>query len=74
MGQRQVIIAQSSLTFAYKGEGILRANGIRVGIVRLSSEKTRRGCGYGLSLGEAELPKALALLKQQGAFIGEIVR
>ena len=43
-----MIIAQSSLTHAYKGEAVLRSVGMPVQIVRLSAEKTLRGCGYGL--------------------------
>ena len=74
MGQRQSIIAQSSLTFAYKGESILRASGIVVRIVRLSSERTQKGCGYGLSVNNADLDRAILLLRQRGAFVGEIWR
>ena len=69
-----MIIAQSSLTYAYKGESILRNAGVPVQIVRLSSEKTQRGCGYGLSIRDHELQKALSLLRRSGAFIGEIVQ
>lgn len=69
-----MIIAQSSLTHAYKGESILRSAGISVQIVRLSVEKTLRGCGYGLSIRDSELQKALAQLRSRGAFIGEIIK
>ena len=74
MGQRQLVIAQSSLTYAYKGESILRSAGIPTMIVRLSAEKTHRGCGYGLSINESDLQRALGQLRQKGAFIGEIVK
>ena len=74
MGQRQSIIAQSSLTYAYKGESVLRANGIRSQIVRLSGQKTQRGCGYGLSVASSDLDFAVAALRRAGAFIGEIIR
>ena len=74
MGQRQSIIAQSSLTYAYKGESILKANGIRSQIVRLSGQKTQRGCGYGLSVASSDLESALAVLHRSGAFIGEIIK
>lgn len=69
-----MIIAQSSLTYAYKGESILRSAGISVKIVRLSAEKTQRGCGYGLFVRDHELSKALMLLRRSGAFIGEILQ
>ncbi len=69
-----MIIAQSSLTHAYKGESVLRSAGVSVQIVRLSAEKTLRGCGYGLSVRDNELQKALSLLKSRGAFIGEIIK
>lgn len=74
MGQRQMIIAQSSLTYAYKGESILKASGIRVMVIKLSDQKTQRGCGYGLSVSENDLQRALSILRQRGAFIGEILR
>ena len=69
-----MIIAQSSLTHAYKGEAVLRSVGRPVQIVRLSAEKTLRGCGYGLLVRDHELQKALSLLKSRGAFIGEIIK
>jgi hypothetical protein len=74
VGQKFSIIAQSSLTYAYKGEAILRENGIHVQILRLSGQKTQRGCGYGLSVKDNELQRALSLLRQRGAFIGEIIK
>ena len=74
MGQRQSIIAQSSLTFAYKGESILRANGIAVRVIRLSSERTHKGCGYGLSVDASDLNRAIGVLRQRGAYIGEIIK
>ena len=74
MGQRQSIIAQSSLTYAYKGEGILRANGIYTEIIRLSGQQTQRGCGYGLLVSQKDLNRAVTLLQQNGAFVGEILR
>ncbi len=69
-----MIIAQSSLTHAYKGESILRSAGVSVQIVRLSAERTQRGCGYGLSVRDSELQIALSLLRRSGAFIGEIIQ
>ena len=73
LSQRQSIIAQSSLTYAYKGQSILQENGIPSQIIRLSGQRTQRGCGYGLSLAKQELPRAVMLLRQRGAFIGEIL-
>ena len=67
------IIAQSSLTYAYKGESILRASGIAVQIVRLAAGQTIGGCGYGLSIFETDLNRALGQLRSRGAFIGQIL-
>ena len=74
MAEKFLIIAQSSLTYAYKGEAILRENGMRVQILKLSGQKTQRGCGYGLSVKASDLQRALSLLRQRGAFIGEIIK
>lgn len=67
------VIAQSSLTYAYKGEGILRQAGIPVKIIRLSSGQTVNGCGYGLSVPADSLSACISLLKQRGAFVGQII-
>jgi len=74
VGERRSVIAQSSLTYAYKGEAILRAGGIRVQIIRLSGVQTQRGCGYGLSVAPHDLDRSVLLLRQSGAFVGEIIR
>jgi hypothetical protein len=74
MEKGRSIIAQSSLTYAYKGESILRANGIGVRLVRLSGNQSQKGCGYGLAVSQSELPRAVLLLRQSGAFVGEIIR
>jgi len=68
-----VIIAQSSLTYAYHGRDILSMAGIPCSIVRLSEGSTRRGCGYGLSLPSAQLNRALSLLHEKNAFVGEVL-
>ena len=67
MGERRSVIAQSSLTYAYEG-------GIRVQIIRLSGVQTQRGCGYGLSVAPHDLDRSVLLLRQSGAFVGEIIR
>ena len=74
MQEKMIIIAQSTLTHAYKGEAILRSGGIWVQTIRLSGKKTQNGCGYGLSLRESDLNRALMLLRAKGAFIGQILR
>jgi hypothetical protein len=74
MQEKMIIIAQSSLTYAYKGESILKGNGIWANTIRLSGQKTQNGCGYGLSLKESDLNRALMLLRAGGAFVGQIIR
>ena len=67
------IIAQNTLTHAYKGQAVLAQKGIQAAIVRLSSEQTTRGCAWGLSLAENLLPRAVKSLNEQGAFVGQIL-
>ena len=74
MSQRQVTIAQSTQTQAYMGQSVLQKGGIQASVVHLSGVKTQRGCGYGLVLFERDLPRAILLLKQRNAFVGEIIR
>ncbi len=50
MERKTKIIALSSVTYAMKGETLLRARGIGAQMVRLEASRTRRGCAYGLRI------------------------
>lgn len=51
-----------SLTHAMKGQKLLSGIGIVGKIVKLESEKTRRGCAYGIEFPCAELRRVRATL------------
>ena len=67
------IVALSSITYAMKGEELLRTHGIPNRVVRLSPERTKKGCGYGLELDKKRLAAALQLLRAAGIPPGEVL-
>ena len=44
------IFAISSLTYAMKGQQELNSKAIRSQIVKIDSEKTKKGCAYGIQI------------------------
>lgn len=66
------IIPLNSMTFAMKGEALLRERGIPSRIVRLPREMTVHGCGFGLSLACGSLYAARRLLAAAGIPMGEL--
>lgn len=76
MSQNQTgscILAFSTLTFAMKGEEALRMRGIFTRTVRLSPERTKKGCGYGLEMDCKLAAAARQLLKNAGIPFGELL-
>ncbi len=57
------VIALSSITYAMKGEGLLKREGIAAKQIRLAPHATRRGCAYGLAIPCTERHRAARLLR-----------
>ena len=68
------VIALASMTYALRGEGILRSAGIPVRIVRLSPGQTTRGCSHGLAINSINHDAARRALDNYGIPAGETVR
>ncbi len=60
------VIVLSSITYALKGQELLKNNGIYSNIVRSKAVRNLRGCGYGLSFDIALTEKAQGLLIKAG--------
>ncbi len=61
------MITFRSVTYAQRGESLLRGAGIRCRLRRTPRWMENRGCGYCLELDARGLPGAVALLREQGA-------
>lgn len=61
---RAYSITFRSVTYAQRGERLLRSAGISVTLQRSPRSMEERGCGYSLSLRQADVAEALALLRQ----------
>ena len=53
-----------SVTFAQRGERVLKSAGISAGLQRAPRVMEERGCGYSLSLRQGDITEALRLLRQ----------
>ena len=53
-----------SVTYAQRGERILKDAGVRCTLQRSPRAMEERGCGYSLNLRQQELHRALVLLRQ----------
>lgn len=58
------LITFRSVTFAQRGEHVLQKAGIRCAIQRAPRFMEERGCGYSLSVREADVQNALTVLQQ----------
>lgn len=58
------MITFRSITFAQKGERLLKRNGIDCLMQRTPKELSERGCGYCLRLRGADAAKAVEILKE----------
>jgi hypothetical protein len=54
-----------SITFAQRGERVLQKAGISCLLQRTPRWMEAQGCGYSLRLSMQEMPKAIAMLRQQ---------
>ncbi len=61
---KRYFVTFRSVTYAQRGERLLRQAGISAPIQRTPRQMEERGCGYSLALGEGELQRALGLLRQ----------
>ena len=72
MPMEPCIIPLSSMTYAMKGEELLRRKGIASKILRLPKDMTKNGCGFGLSLWCGHLSSAKRLFMAAGIPMGEL--
>lgn len=61
----QWLITFRSVTFAQKGEKILKAAGVECALQRTPKELSRRGCGYCLRLRGKDAFRGVELLRQE---------
>ena len=66
------IITVRSITYAFKGEALLKKHGIDCKVVKTDS-KDSGGCKYGLSLSCNLTSNALTILKNNGIEIGKLM-
>ena len=59
------IITFRSVTFAQRGEELLRGAGYRCSLGRTPRWMEEQGCGYALRVWSKEIEKAVALLRQE---------
>jgi len=62
----ECVIALSSVTYAMKGENLLRRGGIAARQVRLEPRATRRGCAFGVAVPCDKRRTATELLRAAG--------
>ena len=66
------IITVRSITYAFKGEALLKNHGIDCKVVKTDG-KNNGGCKYGISIACNMTNNALAILKNHGIEIGKIM-
>ena len=66
------IIAVNSVTYAMKGADLLAKNKIKRRVSKLSPDKTKRGCTYGISVSAADIEDAVRILRLGGINYSEI--
>lgn len=66
------IITVKSITYALKGEAILKKSGILCKVVKTEG-MGNGGCKYGLSLSCNQVSTALDILKRNGIEIGKVI-
>lgn len=60
---KNYFITFRSVTYAQRGEAVLRSAGIRCTLQRASRFMEERGCGYSLNLGQGDVYRGLEVLK-----------
>ncbi len=73
MQNGKCIIAVPSVAYAMKGSGILSAAGIRSRVVKLRGDRTKKGCGYGISVYRSDSENAVRALLGGGVRYTEII-
>ena len=66
------IIAVNSVTYAMKGADLLAKNKIKRRVSKLSPDKTKRGCTYGILVNASVIEDAVRILKLGGISYSEI--
>lgn len=62
---RSFFITFRSVTFAQRGESILRRGGIACALQRTPRWMEERGCGYCLRVRDKDVPEAVKLLREK---------
>ena len=68
------VIVLSSVTYALKAQRILMTQGISSLIEKLTSTQSKRGCGYGVRVADANLESALTVLKKERIRVTDTVK
>lgn len=71
---KKCIIAISSVNHALRSEKHLNSKGLRVRIVKLQPESTKKGCAYGIELACKDVPAALSFLESASIPYSEVLR
>ena len=68
------VIVLSSVTYALKAQRILMSQGISSLLEKLTTTQSKRGCGYGLRVTDANLERALSILKKERIRVTDTVK
>ncbi len=68
------VIVLSSVTYALKAQRILMSQGISSLLQKLTTTQSKRGCGYGLRVADANLERALSILKKERIRVTDTVK
>ncbi|MBE6717876.1 MAG: DUF3343 domain-containing protein [Ruminococcaceae bacterium] len=71
---KKCIIAISSVNHAIRAEKYLSSNNLKVRIVKLQPNTTKKGCAYGLELNCKDINSAVSFLDNAAIPYSEIVR
>lgn len=63
--KKEWLITFRSVTFAQRGEKVLHSRGIQCVMQRTPKKLTERGCGYCLRVRDADVFKAVELLRRE---------
>ena len=66
------LITFRSITYAQKGERLLKEMGIPCTLQRTPKTLTQRGCGYCLRLGDCNIAAVMGMLKKHNASFGKL--
>lgn len=68
------VIVLSSVTYALKAQRILMSQGISSLLQKLTTTQSKRGCGYGLRVADANLERALSILRKERIRVTDTVK